>query len=71
MAVLLGPQQAWLLSTLRSPAAPGELGVTLSVVSQHLNVLYRNGLVGRQRTGRRVLCYASDLGLALLAQARD
>jgi len=55
-----GSGRAWPLSTLRSLAAsglaaPGELGVTLSVVSQHLNVLHRNGLVGRQRTGRAAL----------------
>lgn len=70
---LLGPQRAWLLRALRSPSAPGalarELGVTPSDVSQHLKVLHRSGLVDRQRTGRRVIYFASDLGMTLLNQA--
>jgi DNA-binding transcriptional ArsR family regulator len=70
---LLGSQRAWLLRALRSPSVPGalarELGVTSSAVSQHLKVLYRAGLVDRQRTGRRVLYFASDLGMTLLSRA--
>ena len=55
---------------LRSPATTSALadrfGVTPGAVSQHLAVLYRGGLVDRQRSGRTVLYQASELGLALL-----
>lgn len=71
---LLGRSRAWLLTALRSPATPGSLalrlGVTRSAVSQHLKVLYRSGLVERQHSGRQVLYWASDLGLALLSRSR-
>jgi DNA-binding transcriptional ArsR family regulator len=70
-SALLGAPRARLLTLLRSPATPGqladELDVTPSAVSQHLAVLYRGGLVDRQRVGRRVLYSASDLGLTLLS----
>jgi DNA-binding transcriptional ArsR family regulator len=67
---LLGPARARLLGALRSPATTSALalrfGVTPSAVSQHLAVLHRSGLVERERSGRRVLYQASELGLALL-----
>jgi len=67
---LLGAPRARLLSALRSPATTsalaGRFGVTPGAVSQHLAVLYRGGLVDRQRSGRTVLYQASELGLALL-----
>ena len=67
---LLGAPRARLLSALRSPATTSALadrfGVTPGAVSQHLAVLYRGGLVDRQRSGRTVLYQASELGLALL-----
>jgi DNA-binding transcriptional ArsR family regulator len=67
---LLGPARARLLDALRSPATTSALalrfGVTPSAVSQHLAVLHRSGLVDRERSGRRVLYQASELGLALL-----
>jgi len=70
---LLGPARARLLSALRSPATTSALalrfGVTPSAVSQHLAVLHRSGLVDRERSGRRVLYQASELGLALLDRA--
>jgi DNA-binding transcriptional ArsR family regulator len=70
---LLGPARARLLGALRSPATTSSLalrfGVTPSAVSQHLGVLHRSGLVDRQRSGRRVLYQASELGLALLNRA--
>jgi DNA-binding transcriptional ArsR family regulator len=70
---LLGPARARLLGALRSPATTSALalrfGVTPSAVSQHLAVLHRSGLVERQRSGRRVLYQASELGLALLDRA--
>jgi DNA-binding transcriptional ArsR family regulator len=68
---LLGAPRARLLSLLRSPATPGQLArqleVTPSAISQHLAVLYRSGLVDKQRTGRRVLYSTSELGLTLLS----
>lgn len=70
---LLGPARARLLGVLRSPATTSALalrfGVTPSAVSQHLGVLHRSGLVDRERSGRRVLYQASELGLALLDRA--
>jgi len=70
---LLGPARARLLGALRSPATTSALalrfGVTPSAVSQHLAVLHRGGLVDRQRSGRKVLYQASELGLALLDRA--
>jgi DNA-binding transcriptional ArsR family regulator len=70
---LLGTPRARLLGALRSPATTSALalrfGVTPSAVSQHLGVLHRSGLVDRQRTGRKVLYQASELGLALLDRA--
>jgi DNA-binding transcriptional ArsR family regulator len=70
---LLGVPRARLLGALRSPATTSALasrfGVTASAVSQHLAVLHRGGLVGRQRSGRMVLYQASQLGLGLLDRA--
>ena len=70
---LLGPARARLLGALRSPATTSALalrfGVTPSAISQHMAVLHRSGLVERQRSGRRVLYQASELGLALLDRA--
>ena len=70
---LLGPARARLLGALRSPATTSALalrfGVTPSAISQHLAVLHRSGLVDRERSGRRVLYPASELGLALLDRA--
>lgn len=70
---LLGPARARMLGALRSPATTSALalrfGVTPSAVSQHLAVLHRSGLVERERSGRRVLYQASELGLALLDRA--
>jgi DNA-binding transcriptional ArsR family regulator len=73
VAALLGAPRARLLGALRSPATTSALarrfGVTPSAVSQHLAVLYRGGLIDRQRSGRTVLYQASELGLSLLDQA--
>jgi DNA-binding transcriptional ArsR family regulator len=69
---LLGAPRARLLEALCAPATTSalarRLGVTPSAVSQHLAVLYRGGLVDRQRSGRTVLYQTSELGLALLSQ---
>jgi DNA-binding transcriptional ArsR family regulator len=71
---LLGPTRARLLGALRSPATTTslarQLGVTPSAVSQHLSVLYRGGLIDRQRSGRAVLYQTSELGLSLLRPVR-
>jgi DNA-binding transcriptional ArsR family regulator len=71
---LLGATRARLLDALRSPATTSALalrfGVTPSAISQHLAVLYRGGLVDRERSGRRVRYQASALGLALLDRAQ-
>jgi hypothetical protein len=68
---LLGPARGRLLVMLCSPATTTalarRLGVTPGAISQHLAVLYRGGLVDRQRSGRTVLYQTSELGLALLA----
>ena len=70
---LLGAPRARLLGALRSPATTSALarhfGVTPSAISQHLAVLHRSGLADRERSGRRVLYQASELGLALLDRA--
>ncbi|SEF23594.1 Helix-turn-helix domain-containing protein [Amycolatopsis pretoriensis] len=67
---LLGRARAGLLEALRSPATTTELaralGVTPSAVSQHLAVLRENGLVERERSGRRVLYLTTALGTSLL-----
>ncbi|MGW5714626.1 DUF5937 family protein [Amycolatopsis sp. NPDC003865] len=67
---LLGRARAGLLEALRSPATTTELaralGVTPSAVSQHLAVLRENGLVERERSGRRVLYLTTALGASLL-----
>lgn len=67
---LLGRARAGLLEALRSPATTTELaralGVTPSAVSQHLAVLRENGLVDRERSGRRVLYLTTALGTSLL-----
>ena len=65
---LLGPARARLLDALRSPATTSALalrfGVTPSAFSQYLALLHRSGVVDRERSGRRVLYQASELGLA-------
>ncbi|WP_341829922.1 helix-turn-helix domain-containing protein [Streptomyces hainanensis] len=60
------PPRARLLLLVEEPLATVELarrlGVTPSAVSQHLRVLHANGLVSRDRAGRRVLYRRSGLG---------
>ncbi|GAB2904798.1 helix-turn-helix domain-containing protein [Streptomyces mayteni] len=73
LAALLGAPRARLLLLVEEPLATVELarrlGVTPSAVSQHLRVLYANGLVSRDRDGRRVLYRRSGLGDRLTAVA--
>ncbi|WP_206074638.1 DUF5937 family protein [Antribacter gilvus] len=70
---LVGRSKARLLRALTSPATTTglarELGTTPSAVAQHLAVLRANGLVSRQRHGRRVVYTTTPLGRALLAAA--
>ncbi|MEV0894750.1 DUF5937 family protein [Promicromonospora sp. NPDC050262] len=67
---LVGRSKAALLHALTAPATTTdlatELGTTPSAVAQHLAVLRANGLVGRQRHGRRVIYSTTTLGRALL-----
>lgn len=68
---LIGRSKAGLLNALIAPASTTdlarELGTTPSAVAQHLGVLRANGLISRQRHGRRVIYQTTTLGLALLA----
>ncbi|WP_369371728.1 ArsR family transcriptional regulator [Promicromonospora sp. Populi] len=70
---LLGRSKAGLLRALTAPATTTdlarELGTTPSAVAQHLAVLRANGLVSRQRHGRRVVYTTTALGDALLDAA--
>ena len=63
---LIGAPRARLLGLLDDPLPTVEiarrLSVTPSAVSQHLQVLYANGLVTRSRDGRHVLYLRSSLG---------
>lgn len=67
---LVGRSKAALLRALTAPATTTdlarELGTTASAVAQHLTVLRANGLVDRQRHGRRVVYATTPLGRALL-----
>jgi len=63
---LLGGPRARLLQLLAEASSTADLavrlGVTPSAVSQQLQLLRRNGLVGATRAGRRVLYRRSELG---------
>jgi DNA-binding transcriptional ArsR family regulator len=67
---LVGRPRARLLSALRSPATTTVLAreqdVTPSAVSQQLGVLHANGLVRRDRAGRRVQYSLTETGRALV-----
>lgn len=67
---LLGRSKAGLLWALTSPATTTDLAremdTTPSAIAQHLAVLRTNGLVERQRHGRRVIYTTTPLGYALL-----
>jgi hypothetical protein len=70
---LVGRPRARLLRAVTSPATTTllarEQAVTASAVSQHLTVLYANGLVDRHRTGRHVHYVLSQNGRALVRSA--
>lgn len=70
---LVGRSKAGLLRALTAPATTTdlahELDTTASAVAQHLTVLRANGLVSRQRHGRRVIYTTTPLGRALLDAA--
>jgi DNA-binding transcriptional ArsR family regulator len=70
LAAVLGSSRARLLRLLQAPLTTAELarllGVSAPAVSQHLQALYRAGLVARSRHGRRVLYFLTPTGDALM-----
>ena len=66
---LLGePMRIRILDRLRTGAASvselaGELGTTQQNVSKHLAALYAAGIVGREKSGNRVLYSIADPGV--------
>lgn len=69
LARLLGTSRARLLVALEEPTSTSELarnhGMATGAVGDHLGVLYRAGLVDRDRNGRSVLYRRTPLGDAL------
>lgn len=66
LALLFGAGRARVIEALVEPvslrALAHRLGLAPSTVSQHLDVLVRAGMVGRQRAGHRVYYELNDLG---------
>jgi DNA-binding transcriptional ArsR family regulator len=75
LAQLIGTPRAHILSLLTHPRTTtdlaGELKVTPSAVSQHLQLLRRTGLVEPQRTGKQVLYRPTELALLLTGSEPD
>jgi DNA-binding transcriptional ArsR family regulator len=69
LAQLIGTPRAHILQLLTHPRTTtdlaGELRVTPSAVSQHLQLLRRTGLVEAQRTGKQVLYRPTELAVLL------
>ena len=69
LAQLIGTPRAHILQLLTHPRTTtdlaGELRVTPSAVSQHLQLLRRTGLVEPQRTGKQVLYKPTELAFLL------
>ena len=69
------PPRARILELLTHPRTTtdlaGELKVTPSAVSQHLQLLRRTGLVEPQRTGKQVLYQPTELALLLTGAEPD
>jgi DNA-binding transcriptional ArsR family regulator len=69
LAQLIGTPRARILELLTHPRTTtdlaGELRVTPSAVSQHLQLLRRTGLVEPQRTGKQVLYRPTELAVLL------
>lgn len=72
LAQLIGTPRAHILELLTHPRTTtdlaGELKVTPSAVSQHLQLLRRTGLVEPQRTGKQVLYRPTELAALLTGQ---
>jgi DNA-binding transcriptional ArsR family regulator len=75
LAQLIGTPRAHILALLTHPRTTtdlaGELKVTPSAVSQHLQLLRRTGLVEPQRTGKQVLYRPTELALLLTGSEPD
>ncbi|WP_410789256.1 DUF5937 family protein [Kribbella sp. C-35] len=75
LAQLIGTPRAHILELLTHPRTTtdlaGELKVTPSAVSQHLQLLRRTGLVEPQRTGKQVLYRPTELAALLTGTQVD
>ncbi|WP_329005389.1 winged helix-turn-helix domain-containing protein [Kribbella sp. NBC_00709] len=75
LAQLIGTPRAHILELLTHPRTTtdlaGELKVTPSAVSQHLQLLRRTGLVEPQRTGKQVLYRPTELAALLTGAGAD
>ena len=75
LAQLIGTPRVHILALLTHPRTTtdlaGELKVTPSAVSQHLQLLRRTGLVEPQRTGKQVLYKPTELALLLTGSHSD
>ncbi|MEU4193310.1 DUF5937 family protein [Kribbella sp. NPDC026611] len=75
LAQLIGTPRAHILELLTHPRTTtdlaGELKVTPSAVSQHLQLLRRTGLVEPQRTGKQVLYRPTELAVLLTGTGVD
>ncbi|WP_350279149.1 DUF5937 family protein [Kribbella sp. HUAS MG21] len=75
LAQLIGTPRARILELLTHPRTTtdlaGELRVTPSAVSQHLQLLRRTGLVEPQRTGKQVLYKPTELAALLTGSTVD
>lgn len=75
LAQLIGTPRAHILALLTHPRTTtdlaGELRVTPSAVSQHLQLLRRTGLVEPQRTGKQVLYRPTELAVLLTGSGVD
>jgi DNA-binding transcriptional ArsR family regulator len=75
LAQLIGTPRAHILELLTHPRTTtdlaGELKVTPSAVSQHLQLLRRTGLVEPQRTGKQVLYRPTELAALLTGTTVD
>nr|WP_272956607.1 DUF5937 family protein [Kribbella solani] len=75
LAQLIGTPRARILQLLTYPRSTtdlaGELKVTPSAVSQHLQLLRRTGLVEPQRTGKQVLYRTTELAALLTGTQVD
>lgn len=75
LAQLIGTPRAHILTLLTHPRTTtdlaGELKVTPSAVSQHLQLLRRTGLVEPQRIGKQVLYRPTELAALLTGSGHD